>query len=327
MKVNLCRGGFLLGVLIMLTCLDVSLFSAEKEVSDSIVATVNGAAISRGEFDREMIRVRQQLTISRRRLNDSKRAEMKKRVLESLIDRELLYQESLKRGIKVEDEAVNKLYAALKNKFSSEEEFQTVLLKLKTSEADLKAEYRKRIALQRFVSKEFSPKAAVSEKDVRSYYDSHKESFIKPGQIRVRHILIKVKPKADTSKKAEARRKLEEVKGRLEKGEKFEALAEVFSEDQTAARGGDLGYISRGQTAKPFEEVAFSLPPGKVSDIVETRSGYHLIEVMDRKPASIVTYQEAKKMLQKLLKQRRIDKMLKSYVEGLKGKAEIERIL
>jgi peptidyl-prolyl cis-trans isomerase C len=327
MKGNLCRGSFLLGLVIVWACLAAPLFSAEKEISDGSVATVNGAAINRGEYDREMIRARQELAMSGRRLNDSVRAEMKKRVLESLIDRELLYQESHKKGIKVEDEAVNKLYGALKNKFSSEEEFQSVLVKLNTSEADLKSEYRKRIAIQRLIAKEFAPKVSVSEEDTRSYYDNHKASFIKPEKIRVRHILIKVSPKADEATKAEARRKLKEIKGRLEKGETFEALAKAFSEDKTAARGGDLGYISRGQMVKPFEEVAFNLTPGTVSDIVETRFGYHLIEVIDYKPESYIAYEEAKEMLQKILKQRKIDKMLRSYVEKLRGKAEIKRIL
>ena len=327
MKGYFYRGSFLLGLFIMLACLAAPLFSAEKEISDGSVATVNGTAINRGEYDREMIRARQEFAMSGRRLNDSVRAEMKKRVLESLIDRELLYQESLKKGLKVEDDAVNKLYGALKDKFSSEEEFQSVLLKLKTSEADLKSEYRKRIAIQRLIAKEFAPKVSVSEEDTRAYYNNHKASFIKPEKIRVRHILIKVAPKADEATKTEARRKLKEIKGRLEKGETFEALAKAFSQDKTASIGGDLGYISRGQTVKPFEEVAFSLTTGTVSDIVETRFGYHLIKVVDRKPESFIAYEEAREMLQKILKQRKIDKMLRSYVEELRGKAEIKKIL
>ena len=225
MKTDNYRWGVLPALFIILACLTTPLFSAEGEIPDGGMATVNGVVISQGDFDREIISAQRHMTMQGKALSDSQWAEMKKRVLESLIDRELLYQESLKKGVEVEDESVEELYAGLKNRFSSEEEFQIALLKLKTSEPEVRSQLKKRIAIQRFVSNEFSQKVVASEKDTRAYYDAHKESFREPEQVRARHILIRVEPGAGESQKEEARRKLMDIKARLGKGEELIVIA------------------------------------------------------------------------------------------------------
>jgi peptidyl-prolyl cis-trans isomerase C len=139
--------------------------------------------------------------------------------------------------------------------------------------------------------------------------------------------LIKVDPGADEAKKAEARTKIESLQTKLKKGENFDALAKEYSEGPSGPKGGDLGFFGRGQMVKPFEETAFTMKPGQVSEMVETRFGYHLIMVTDRTPESTLSYEEIKDRLEQYLKQQKVQEATAKYVETLRGKAKIERFV
>jgi len=318
---------FVLFIAMGLVLIAMPAFTAEKQSADSKVAVVNGTVITQGDLDREMIRVYQQLSRTGKPFNESQFPGIKKEVLETLIRQELLYLESQSKGVKVEEKIVNEQFDNLKKRFSSEDEFKSALLKGNTSETALKSQMRKRMAIQQYVDKEFVQKVKVSEKEVKVYYAGHPDMFKAPEQVRARHILIKVDPGTEESKKSKARKKLKEVQKKLRNGEKFEALAKEYSEGPSNVKGGDLGYFRRGQMVKPFEEAAFSLPPGKVSDIVETRFGYHLIEVIDKKPESLVAYEQVKDKLQDYLKQKKVREKVNGHIEKLKGKAKVERFL
>jgi peptidyl-prolyl cis-trans isomerase C len=252
---------------------------------------------------------------------------IKNQVLESLISRELLYQESQKKGVKVNKEKLETEYEGLKKRFPSEEEFKSRLSSLKISEVDVKTQIERGLVIQEFIDEEIGGKVMVPEKDVKAYYDTHPDSFKQPEQVRASHILIKVDPQADEAKKAAARKKLEEIRRRLLKGEEFVALAREFSEGPTNVRGGDLGYFRRGQMVKPFEDTAFALKVGELSEVVETQFGFHLIKVTGKKPETTIAYVDIKERLQKYLKDEKVQQEVTVYIEELKTKAKVERFL
>jgi len=113
----------------------------------------------------------------------------------------------------------------------------------------------------------------------------------------------------------------------LKKGDDFAALAKKYSEGPSGARGGDLGYFSRGQMVKPFEEAAFALKPGHVSDIVETQFGFHLIKLVDKKPEGMVAYKDIKDKLSEYLKSEKVQKEITNHVENLKKHAKIKKFV
>jgi len=198
---------------------------------------------------------------------------------------------------------------------------------LKISEVDVKTQIERGLVIQEFIDEEIGGKVMVPEKDVKTYYDTHPDSFKQPEQVRASHILIKVDPKADESKKAAARKKLEEIRRRLLKGEEFVALAREFSEGPTNVRGGDLGYFRRGQMVKPFEDTAFALKVGELSEVVETQFGFHLIKVTGKKPETTIAYVDIKERLQKYLKDEKVQQEVTVYIEELKTKSKVERFL
>ena len=114
------------------------------------------------------------------------------------------------------------------------------------------------------------------------------ETFQRQEQVRARHILLKVAPSAPAEQEAQVRAGAEALLASLRNGADFATLAQQHSEDTaTAAQGGDLGYFPRGQMVPPFEEMAFSLPVGQVSDVVRTPFGWHILRVEDKREADI----------------------------------------
>ena len=316
-------------LLIVLTLITLAspAYVGESQSAEQKVAVVNGTVIKQAEFDSEMSRVLERLQRTGRIPNDLERSQIKKQVLENLIARELLYQESQKKGIKVDQKEIEEQITALKGRFPSEVEFKNALSTANLTEADLRFQFERDVAIRKLLDDQIGGKIAVSEKESKTYYDSNLESFKKPEQVRASHILIKVDPGADEAKKAEARTKIESLQAKLKNGEDFGALAKEYSEGPSGPKGGDLGFFGRGQMVKPFEEVAFSMKPGQVSGMVETRFGYHLIMVTERTPESTLSYEEVKDRLEQYLKQQKVQEEIAAYVETLKSNAKIERFV
>ena len=324
MQMKWFRWFLILLTTVSLVYIAMPIFAAEKKIPDGAVATVNGVTITQADFDKEMARVRSQFSRSGRSLKESQLPDIKNRVLETLINRELLYQESQNKGIKVEDAEVNQQVDVLKKRFPNEDEFKAALLEMKVSEVELKSQIRKGMAIQQFVDKDLVQDVKVSETEVKDFYKNNPDMFKQAEQVKASHILIKVDTQADKSAKDQANKKIKEIQKKLEDGEDFAALAKEYSEGPSSANGGDLGYFERGRMVKPFEDVAFKLKPGEVSGMVETPFGYHLIKVVDNKPESVVSYEDAKERIAQYLEQEKKGKVLERNLEAMRQKAVIE---
>jgi peptidyl-prolyl cis-trans isomerase C len=310
-----------------LALMALPLLAAEKQTSADKAAVVNGSVITKKDLERELSRTTEQLLQMGRPVSDDQLSEMKKRMLDNLIAYELLYQESKKKGVKVAAATVDEKINELKKQYPDEAQFKKMLSGSDLTEADLKSHMKRGIAIEQLVDKEIVQKITVSDKEVKDYYDSNLDRFKQPEQVKASHILIKVDPEADKSEKAKARKQIETIQKKVKKGEDFGALAKEYSGCPSSTKGGDLGYFGRGQMVKPFEEAAFALKPGEVSDIVETRFGYHLIKVTDKKPPTTVPFEEVKEGISGHLKQQQVREKVLAYVEQLRGKAKVEIFL
>jgi peptidyl-prolyl cis-trans isomerase D len=149
-------------------------------------------------------------------------------------------------------------------------------------------------------------KVNPTDKEIADFYKSNLKSlFSYPDRVRARHILIGVAPNASDKDRAAAKAKAEKILEQLKKGADFAKLAAQYSDDPgSRERGGDLGFFERGQMIKPFEDAAFALKPGQLSGVVETRFGYHIIQVEEAKPAHTDTLVQAKLRIIELLRER-----------------------
>lgn len=317
-----------LWVLIVVSALTVvaspSLAEGTKD-SKGIVAVVNGDEIIRADFNREMAEVQRQLLRMGKPKSTLNLSEIKKEVLESLINKQLLYQESKKKDITISDAELNKQMQQVKERFPDENTFKEILKKEDLALDDLRSQIKRDLMLQRFIDTQFVENITVSDQEAKAFYEGNLNRFKKPEQIQASHILIKVDPGAKEADKAKARAKLEDIRKKLKEGGDFATLAGESSECPSKARGGDLGYFGRGQMVKPFEDAAFSLKKGEVSDIVETGFGYHLIKVADKKPETVIAYNDIKEKLNQYLKQQKLRNKIGQYINKLKETAKITR--
>jgi peptidyl-prolyl cis-trans isomerase C len=321
--------GLIVIILVSLIFLLTMSFSwaGEKSNAEEKIAVVNGKIIPKSDFDRQMFRVNAQFSQTGKTPSSSELSEIKKNILEHLINFELLYQESKKEGIQVDEKVLNEQYENWKKQRPSQEALNEFLKQLNLSETGFKDKFRMDLAVQQFIEKKFGQKALVSDQETKAFYDSHPDFFKIPEQVRASHILIKADPKADVAQKAAARKKIEDIQKQLKNGEDFSELAKKVSDCPSKAKGGDLGYFRRGQMVKPFEDVAFSLKPGGVSGIVETEFGFHIIKVTEKKPETTLTYEQVKDRIAAKLKEDKIAKEINLYLEKLKKDAKIERYL
>lgn len=146
-------------------------------------------------------------------------------------------------------------------------------------------------------------------------------------RVRVSRILVKISPGASENEKKRALKTAEALKKRVDAGaESFGEIARAESEDpESAARGGDIGYVVRGVAPAEFEKVAFSLPVGEVSEPILTEIGYHIIRVQEKRAAETPDFERFKDELAKFLMELQFQKELQEYIKGLRAKAVIER--
>ncbi|MCX5852184.1 MAG: peptidylprolyl isomerase [Deltaproteobacteria bacterium] len=305
-------------------------FAASPALSagkDTSVAVVNGTPISKATFDREYNRVRQGLAQSGQTPTDAQLPQIKNRILDNLIDVELLYQDSKKQGVKVDDAQVNTRIEAVKKQFPGDAEFKKALEKTMITEKDLREQLKREIAIKQFIDTKIGKNITATEKEAKEFYDKNPQTFKQPEQVKASHILIKVDEKADKATKEKARKTIEDIQKKVKKGGDFAALAKESSQCPSAPKGGDLGYFRRGQMVKPFEDAAFAMKQGQVSDIVETQFGYHLIKVTDKKPEGVISFAEVKEKIMNHVKMTKTKAEVDKYVEGLKKKAKITKNL
>lgn len=143
--------------------------------------------------------------------------------------------------------------------------------------------------------------------------------------VRVRHILVKMDPNAVLQEKSAALKKIQDIKAKLNRGADFEELAKQYSDDTASAkRGGDLGFIVRGQMVKKFEEAAFALPVGGVSDIVQTDFGYHIIKVEEKRAPSKLRLEDVRDDLKEYIFRSAARAEYVHFIDSLKKSAVID---
>jgi foldase protein PrsA len=285
------------------------LTGCNKPADPVILATVNGEEIFESDLtDRlAILGFIYQMTIDR----DTYGEEM----LNQLIEERLLIQEAVKKEVVLDD-------AELDEQFTS---FTTMLTSSYGGEVTMNTELRKAgLKLDDFKSliatltrvgnliDLLTKDITISESEVRAYYDSNPEEFISEESVRASHILV-----ADAALAAQ-------VLQQLKDGADFAAMAAQYSTDSANKNsGGDLGFFTYGDMVEPFEDAAFALEVGDLSEVVQTEFGYHIIKLTDTRPQTKKTYEEAKEEVQKMLLSWAQEDFFEDYVDQIWEASEI----
>ncbi|MCL4425231.1 MAG: peptidylprolyl isomerase [Firmicutes bacterium] len=279
--------------------------------SHRTAATVNGEKISRKSLN-DRINIYKLFSGP----DVAKDPNFSSQVLDQLVEETLLLQDVKAQKIEPQKDAFDhakNLIDYVKNQFGSEEAYQKKLTEFNLKNEDIEA-FAKNISLIQSLYAKVTDGLTVDEKEVRDFYDSHKDYFKQPEMVRASHILV--------DKEEDAKSILNQLKG----GADFAQLATKYSKDTaTKEAGGDLGFFPRGQMVKEFEDAAFALKPGELSGVVKTSFGYHIIKLVDRRPEQVMAYEDVKDQIKNDLLGDKQGKAFETYINGLKEKARITR--
>jgi parvulin-like peptidyl-prolyl isomerase len=298
-------------------------WAKEAASSGKDIASVNGKAITKSEFDRILSGYEKRLAHTGKPMKEADLTAVKNRILENMIDAELLYQQSQKEGIKIDDKVIDERIERMKKRFHDEKSFGEALGKMHVSEKEFRAEILRSLAITQLLHK-VRQNIIVTDKEGEKYYNDNLNLFKEPEQVKISLIWIKLKPNTGESKKIQARKKIETVQKKLAQGEDFGKLAKAYSEGPNAQREGAYGYFRRGQMGKQIEDAAFALKVGEVSKILETPLGYYLVKVTGKIPARTISYKEAKPMVERRVKREKEKTEVLNYIEKLRKSANIK---
>ena len=305
-----------------------SAYAGGKPDESYVAALVNGTVISRGDFQREFDRVWRSKSTKSKLADDSKLAELKREALENLVTRELLIQESRRRNIKVAPDDIDREFGQLKSQFANEGQFSETMKRLKLNEALLREQIARGLAIRALVIEAIGSKIIVSDDELGTYFERHKETFTKPPQVHLSHILIAVDPAWNSEQKLAASVKTANLRERLVKGEEFARLAAQHSDDkQSSEQGGDIGWFSPGQLVAKLEKEVETLKDGQISPVIEDRFGFQIIKVIERKAAVTPPFDELKGKIRSMVKHEKGLIQLQPFIKKLRDEAKVEILL
>ena len=267
---------------VIIAILMVLLAALKAELVDRIVAKVGTDVILLSDLQKQLAQMESAKTL--------KPDTDPEQVLNEMIVQKLMIQKAKELNLKVDDNKVKSMadryLKQVKARYSSTQEFQKDLRDNKLTEADLLKYYTDMLTesslTDQMVSQQISSKVIVSEDESRAFYDATKDTLaVKPVTWQLGMIMREIKASQESrdAKLAE----LKAIQARLNKGEDFATLASANSDCPSKEVGGDLGFFKKGMMVKPFEDAAFALNIGEVSDVVETQFGYHLIKMEEKK--------------------------------------------
>lgn len=237
-------------------------------------------------------------------------------LLNFAIEIELLKQHYEKEGVEVITDSYDDEFAAYKETLLSQgDSVQSQLDQEGIDDETLDFFYRSQFYTKKFME-DIDKEDPASEEDIEAYYNEHKDEFVSPASVKASHILV-----ADTEHSAESLAKIKDIKAKIESGEStFAEMAKENNTDSTKDTGGDLGWFEKGKMVQEFEDVAFSMDKGDLSDPVETEFGYHLIEVTGVQKEQQKTLKQSHDEVEDVIQQ---DKYADG-IESLKNEFDVE---
>lgn len=229
----------------------------------------------------------------------------------------LVDQEAAKKKIKISEEeierAVDRQLAEINHMFFDEMDFETTLMMQGLTMEGLKEEIRNEpdLLLQLKLEKIFADEIVITDEDIAEYYEENKEMLNYSKQIQASHILVETEELAKS------------ILEQLNQGADFAELAKEHSTDEgTAERGGDLGRFGRGSMVQPFEEAAYNLEIGELSDIVESDFGYHIILLTDKQ--KMFTIEDDEDILRSYIYETEMRALMENWMEDVRAASDIE---
>ncbi len=318
------------------------------------IMTINNQAVTKKQYDEAFDAVASKQMFGRMGVDLKKDPNsmlnllLKERVINELIVRTLIDQKIAERKITVSDDEVNEQIKKIEEQLGGKAKLEEILKKNGVTMDQLKKDLNEEIKITKLVDS--LSLVSVGESEAQKYYDEHIESFEHPDKVRASHILISANPDqirevivAKDENKGKSAEEIdvlvqedmnakhqaaEEILAKVKANkEDFAKIAKEKSDDtMSAVQGGDLGFFAKEEMVPEFSEVAFSMTPGTISEIVQTPYGYHIIYVVDRVAAGTDTFDKVKDQIIEFLQTQEKMKILQENIDAMRKEADIKYV-
>jgi peptidyl-prolyl cis-trans isomerase SurA len=299
-------------------------YAANAEVIDGIAAVVNSDIITYSQV-RVLVAPREKLLRTQytgaelvKNIKEARQAALK-----DLIDRQLIIQAFKKESYQIPDHYVDqRMHEIIDENFGGD---RNTFIKTLEAQNYTLGEFKKmeteRMIVQAMRSKNVRRDTIASPTKIEEYYKAHRDEFTSREQIKLRMIMIPAH--ASDGNAAAQKAMAEEILGKLANGAEFDRMAQIYSEDSSRDLGGDWGWIERKTLAPPLEKVAFNLPVGRISNIIEFSGNFYLLKVEDKKGGTTQSLAQVRDQIEKKLLQEEAQNLQERWLASLRSKAYI----
>lgn len=304
---------FLLSTLLFSSCEKSNEKSASIIPEEETIVVVNNKKISLSQFQKQLNiflkQYSQFITIDEKQLGD-----IKKIVIQRMIDEEIIHQEAARKGINVSDAELKK-FILISMTPSKESDFSLYLKGSIMTKEEWEKRLKKYLIEKRLVQKEVVDKIPITKREISSYYQRHRSDFTEPSAFRVRNITL------PTMEEAEA------IRNQIIRGKNFRFLVRKHSISPDKSKDGDLGYVKRGDLPLEMENAIFQLGfrknKSRVSEVVRSQNGFHVFKLEKYRKKHRRSLNQVKQEIKKILIKQKWDKAYQKWLERLKSNATI----
>ncbi|HBI47653.1 MAG TPA: hypothetical protein DDX93_02860 [Smithella sp.] len=301
---------------------------AGAEVVDRIIAVVNDEIITLYEFNAAFEPYLKNIENTYKG-NDKESVIKQTRgvFLQRLIDNMLIEQEGKKSGTGIiikDEEVMDVLRDIMAKQKLSMQDFLKNLAKEGNSLDSVKKEIRMQMMRARLLRREIKSKVMVSDEEIGEYYNKNRQDYEGKETVRIKQLLLLIPSNADKVTTAKVRNGAVQLHKRIMDGESFDLLIVKYSQGPAAAQGGDVGFVGRGTIIPEVEKVAFILPVGQISEVIESSVGFHIIQVVDKKGAGLKPIAAVREEIKTKLEDEKLDKKFEEWIASIRAKSHIE---
>ncbi len=310
---------FAFGAVLFFSC------GAGAEIVERIVAVVNDEVITLTEVREISIPYMQKMKEKfSMKYGEEEILETERRIVDQLVDELLVNQEAERLKIEVTDKEVE---LGIKNVMEgarlNRDQFEQALAEDGLTMEEYRKQLKKQIRKMRLIDQEVKSKVQVTGNEIDNYYEAHKSEFNAPPEIRLQQILLIVPPKASNDEIEQIRKKAEQVLQEIKEGADFGDMAKRYSQDVTAAAGGDIGVFVQGDLFPALDEIVFTLPVGGISPVIQGPKGFHIVKVLGKKERQNMTEEERREEISNIIYNQKVESAFKQWIKELRNKSYV----
>jgi peptidyl-prolyl cis-trans isomerase SurA len=247
-----------------------------------------------------------------------------KNLLRDMIDQQLLIERAKDMDISVDTDLVKRLDQIRKqNNLATMDDLEKAVESQGVIWEDYKNQLRNGLLTQEVIRKEVGGRMDIGSDEIKQYYEAHKQDFNRPEEVALAELSLTTEGKSP-EEIAAVHTKADDLRNRIVKGDDFSELAKRYSQGSTAADGGDLGTYERGQLAPQLEEAVFKLEKGQITDVIQTKTGFEILKVLDHYQAGLQPLDKVTGEISDMLYRQKMDPAMRDYLAELREESYVQ---